>query len=436
MVIFVHELSPRVQYIMHLVFKEMLQIPHVVLTTDQSSFSLITKDIKFNYSNQYIEDIPFFYANTLLFEEGIRHIDPQFSFDNNQVRAFANQESKSLMDYDPFALIFFLVSRYEEYHSTERDHFGRFPAHSSYAYKYGFLDQPVVNDIVLRLYSLLQEYYPKLLVKLPSYQFSPSYDIDYAYAYKGRPFWRTAGAAIKLLSRGKWTQLIKQVRVLSGIDKDPFDVFDDLASLHDKYNLDPLWFFLLANYGEFDKNTNINQLSFKKQIELLAKQYTVGIHPSFQSNSEPELLDVEIKRLKERTGLPIKDARQHFLMLQFPSTYQNLIANGIVADYSMGYAKEVGFRASIASSFLWFDLAANCVTTLRVHPFMCMDVTLKDYLKCSPGEAFERIKPVIDRTKDVGGHFISLWHNSSFAIEWSEEWKTLYLKILEEASRK
>ena len=47
----------------------------------------------------------------------------------------------------------------------------------------------------------------------------------------------------------------------------------------------------------------------------------------------------------------------------------------------MGYADVVGYRASIAAPFAWFDLEKNEETALTIYPFAVMDVTLKNYMK-------------------------------------------------------
>ena len=63
-----------------------------------------------------------------------------------------------------------------------------------------------------------------------------------------------------------------------------------------------------------------------------------------------------------------------------------------------------------------------------------MDVTLQQYLKLSPEQAFVQSVNLIKEIKSVGGTFVSLWHNSSFSNEkkW-DGWKRVYERILEVA---
>ncbi len=126
--------------------------------------------------------------------------------------------------------------------------------------------------------------------------------------------------------------------------------------------------------------------------------------------------------------IPIKISRQHYLKLEFPTTYQRLLQIGIEADYTMGYAEQVGFRASIATPFFWFDLSKNEATRLRVFPFQVMDITLKNYLQLQPEEAIALTRELFEATKSVNGHFISLWHNNSLCEQ--EGWQG-WRKVME-----
>ena len=123
-------------------------------------------------------------------------------------------------------------------------------------------------------------------------------------------------------------------------------------------------------------------------------------------------------------------------MLHFPQTYQNLIAEGIQEDYSMGYPSKPGFRAGTAIAFPWYDLSKEEETTLLVHPLQVMDVTLKEYMDLSPDEAVSSIKNIIEQVRNVHGVFTLCWHNSSFSEigSWTT-WKFVFEDVLKMASK-
>jgi hypothetical protein len=127
----------------------------------------------------------------------------------------------------------------------------------------------------------------------------------------------------------------------------------------------------------------------------------------------------------------ITASRQHYLKLELPFTYQNLIKNEITDDFTMGFASEIGFRAGICEPYYFYDLDTEHETPLRIHPFAVMEGTLKDYMKIKPHEAMQFVKPLIDNVKAVDGQFITLWHNQSLNDQISEgHWREPYEEII------
>ena len=178
-------------------------------------------------------------------------------------------------------------------------------------------------------------------------------------------------------------------------------------------------------------------LNFQNLILKIASKYEVGIHPSYRSNQDVNRLKMEINRLKEMLkpkSIALKSSRQHFLKLTLPETYRRLLDVGVTHDYTMGYADQIGFRAGVAIPFNWYDIENETVTDLIIHPFQVMDVTLQQYLKLSPNEAIEVVKPVIESIQKFGGTFTTLWHNSSLSEtdEW-RGWRAVYEAIIKMA---
>ena len=129
-------------------------------------------------------------------------------------------------------------------------------------------------------------------------------------------------------------------------------------------------------------------------------------------------------------------SRQHFLKLTLPETYRNLIDLDITDDYTMGYASQVGFRASICTPFNFYDLDMELETKLKVHSFAFMEGTLKYHMKVGPEEAMQKIKPLIDDVKSVNGVFMSLWHNDTLNNQklWAG-WRAVYINMVEYAMK-
>jgi myosin-crossreactive antigen len=117
-----------------------------------------------------------------------------------------------------------------------------------------------------------------------------------------------------------------------------------------------------------------------------------------------------------------------------PATYRLLLELGIKEDHTMGYSTHLGFRAGIAAPFYWFDLETNEQTELRLMPFCAMDITPLHYRGESPSEATETIHELMLKVHEVGGLFVSLWHNESFSeTERWIGWSSVYEDILAKA---
>jgi len=156
-----------------------------------------------------------------------------------------------------------------------------------------------------------------------------------------------------------------------------------------------------------------------------------GIHPSYRSAGRPATLRMEAERYSKIAGHEAGCARQHWLLLRLPETYQSYEDAGISIDYTMGYADEPGFRAGIARPFPFYDLSKEKITGLTIVPFQIMDGTLRQYLHLSPEAALPVIRSLVSSTMSVGGLFVSIWHNTSLAEGngW-EGWRRVFEETL------
>jgi hypothetical protein len=432
LLIYTPVINNRINYIFKLILGRILGVEYSV--TAQYDEWLAYDGPCFCYAPKYEGNELFFAQSSLLLNTGTKklHIEPVMF--EGITAFFPVAHAKSLFPFDPFAASFYLVSRYEEYLPLIHDIHGRFPASESLALRYGFLQKPVINIWAARIAQLLQERYPELKFRKRHFNMIPTIDIDAAYAIKNKGFVRMIGGLVRVIYSGDKEGVRKRLRVLTGMEKDPFDSFEFQLEIQKKYNFRPIYFVLMADYGTYDKSIPIQNKPFQNIVKLLADYADVGIHTSYASNDEPELLKVEVQRLSELLNREIQRSRQHFLRLEIPATYHNLLSLDIYNDYTMGYASQPGFRAGICDPFPFYDLDMEIETPLIIHPFMIMDGTLADYLRLSPDEAYEYIRKLIDEVKAVGGTFMSLWHNESLGGQgkW-EGWPEIYEKMIKYA---
>ncbi len=426
MLIYAEQDSPRLRYIAEFAGRQTIGEPFR-LTQDVDEYRNSAFP-KINYSDIALQEgeiwIP---PNGLLFEKNCKEQTIQCS-EFNGLKIFFQNNSE--LGFDILAASFYLISRYEEYLPHRGDEYGRYSHLNSLAYKNEFLDQPLVNKwmAVLR---------KKLGAEDPNrFEFLPTYDIDEAWSYKHKPLFRNMGGMVCDMLRGDLRRVKLRIKVRAGKEKDPYDSFDWMDALHDKYRLKPLYFFLVAeSNGQYDKNTLPSNDAVKGLIKQTAFRYEIGVHPSWHSGDHPELLKKEIALLESVSAKTIKTSRQHFLRFNLPFGYRRLINAGIKEDHSMGYGTINGFRASVASSFYWFDLENNEATPLLINPFCFMDANSFYEMKQSPAQALEELRRYLHEVWTVNGRLITLWHNTFLG---SEErfngWGKIYREFLGQAT--
>jgi len=413
--------SSRLQYTCDFIFKEQFGLDYKI-TIDSESFRNHA-GAKINYSNSRMEDVYTIQSQSLLFEHDIKEQTIN-CVDLNNYKAFF-KTSDSDFPFDIFAAIFYLLSRYEEYLPHEKDMYGRFAHENSISFKEGFLNKPVINIWLTDFSSSLKKIFPALTFKTKTFNFLPTYDIDIAYSFKHKGFIRNLGGFIKSPS-------LERLAVLAGLKKDPFDSFDFMDKLHTEFNLNPVYFFLVATSGSlYDKNISPYSNAMWQLIKRHAKKYRSGLHPSWRSNNNFSILLKEKKILETAGKMEVNISRQHYIKMSMPQTYQELIKAGIEADYSMGYGSINGFRASVASTFYWYDLTTEKTTSLQLYPFCYMDANSFYEQDLDAGQALEELQYYLNECKKVNGFFISIFHNNFLGTDKQfTGWKEMYTKFI------
>ncbi len=431
LLIYTPKITSRHKYIFKLFFNEIHQIKFQI-TEREDEFKAFD-GAKLNYSNTSFEDEIFIECIGLLNEKGINQQDINVSPQNN-IPAFFQSQSDSSMGFDVFSASFYLVSRYEEYLPFVKDIHQRFQAESSLAYKHDFLQKPLINIWAKSLMQKIKQKHPDLEVISPTYNYISTIDIDNAFYYLEKGFVRSLAGFFASIFSFDFNGIQQRFAVLLGKQKDPYDTYDAQLKLQKEYNLKVIYFILLADYGLNDKNISFTKRKFQLLIKRLADYASIGIHPSYGSNTNFAKLHKEIKRLEGITKREVTKSRQHFLKLTLPETYNQLVDFGIRDDYTMGFASAIGFRASICSAYTFYNLDTETILPIKIHPFAVMDATLLYYLKLSPEQSLTQISALIEEVKNVNGTFISLWHNDTFSNykQW-KGWESVYKEMIKVA---
>lgn len=397
--VFSEHTSPRLTYVLDFCFAN--KGFEYTVVTSSAEWSKI-KSFRINYSHLPVPCDYLVKPHDILFEDKVRD-DLKIEWKDETLFIDGMK--------DELALIFWMLSRYEEYLPSQRDQHDRYMAKNSALVKFGIQKKPMADILVKQIWKKIELDYA---IIQNGFQCVPSFDIDIAWAYKNRTLARRLGAG---LMKGN---LKERIKVNLGKAQDPYDTYAHINEISTKVKR-IICFSLLGDWSKYDKNIHWKNENYRSLIRGLNSSGGMGIHPSYESYLKPEQLEKEISRLEQIVGHEIVKSRQHFLRLKLPESYEMLTALGIQRDFTMGYAEEIGFRAGTSFPFTFFNLRTNQTMNLLIFPFAYMDSAMKDNLELSVDQAKEEIKKLTDEVREVGGVLMCIWHNSS--INDLGEWK-------------
>lgn len=410
--VYCESVTPRLKYSLNLVFKTILGIDWTITTEPEADKPLV------NYSGDRSIGGIFIQPEDILFETGVRSQDIWIAH-MDELPLFFQQPPEAGFPLDIFAFSFYMVTRYEEYLPFTRDEHGRFAAESSLAYKHSFLNLPVVDIWALRFGHTLSVLYPNLSIPGRTYDNLLTIDVDQPFAFRSKGLLRNMGGLIMDIIKGRNPSL--RFRCMTRSQTDPYDTFDYINNTAADNGCPVTYFFTAGKRSKYDLNPNPKQRCYRRLIKKSSERYNTGIHPSYDSRRNTDILKREISLLESITRKKLSVSRQHFLLLSFPDTYQRLLECGITKDYTLGFVREAGFRGGIARPFMFYDIEREEETTLELVPFQYMEGTLQQYKRYTPEKAMLVINQLVETTRSVGGLFVSVWHNTSLTD--NNEWK-------------
>ncbi|MBK7626705.1 MAG: polysaccharide deacetylase family protein [Bacteroidales bacterium] len=364
--------------------------------------------VKFFYSGFCCEEnIPVLYGS------------PQVIISNEKVR-------KTVVKIDLIASIFFMLVRWEEYVNPIKDEHGRFPLHESVAYKCLFHKRPVVNEYFEFLWNIIRNSDPSLQRKKREFNFRITHDIDSLFC----PNPTIRSLAKILIKKHSLSRFIKTIYYQ--LLNNPHDSFHYLMDQSERIKARSVFYFMTGNTCALDFEDYLDSVLFKERIkEIIFRGHIIGLHPSYNSYNNAEVLKTEKLKLESITGTEISEVRQHFLRIEQPVTFVNQELCGFNSDSSLGYVEDIGFRCGICNEFPIFDFLSGKQLEMTERPLIVMEGSLIKYKKSKPDEVLNEIKTIIDCVRRHSGSFVFLWHNTSFGKDPWFEYQHIYPVILD-----
>jgi hypothetical protein len=425
LLIYTHKITPRFTYITRQVFTRILGI-EISYTTRVEDF-IKHSGPKITYTRQPLQNEFFIRSHELLFQQGIEDVDIQVE-SWEELPCFFRTGERSNLPFDILAASFYLLSRYEEYLPHVKDLHGRFPPRESMAYQHGFLRKPLVDLWAYKFLEVLRERFPEIGAVSPSYRFNPVVDVTTSHCYAHRGFFRGMAGFMLDLSRFRFKRMWERIRVWFRPASDPYNNYERLIALDQKYRLRTMFFFQFAEYSTYDKNVSPYNNAFRYLIKSVADYCIVSLAVSYTASEDLHILKEERKRLSEVLHRPVTYSRIRYNRVDIPHTYRSLIEAEFTQDYSLGYTHEIGFRASTCTPFFFYDIPLESQQPIKVCPFAFHDYALLKYT--TEESLWKDLDEIYRNVKSVHGRLISVFSNELLGGDQKIDWMALYEAIL------
>ena len=424
--VYSHKITPRLTYIFRQVFIRILELP-VSFTSAIEKF-VSHSGPKLSYTHQPLGNEFFIKSHELLFQKVIQEAKIEVS-QWSGIPAFFKLEKPSKLPYDIFAASFYLLSRYEEYLPHVKDELGTFLPYQSLAHKNNFLELPLVDLWSVRLKDKLYAFFPELPhVSWRKPKFQPLVSVENPYRYQKKSLLLKFADTLNALWHLDFFYVIEQFLVLLHLQKDPYNNFEELERLFKNNRIQPLYFFLFAKTTFYDRGISSNNYGFRNLIKNISDTNEVSLLASYAAQREAKTFVEERANLKKLIIKKIDSVRFHYGLLSASWGYNSLLDQEIHEDYSMGYLEEVGYRASTAVPFYFYDLNNDLQTSLKLFPMVAHEKGLR---KFSPINAFKKLQEFYDNLPTASGfHGVSFTNTLLNSEDPENAWEPSFIKYI------
>lgn len=345
--------------------------------------------------------------------------------------------------YDILGLTYWMLARLEEVDRRDLDNFQRFPATSSHAYRYGYLERPVVDEWLDILGQIIIRQWTQLRLKKHQFSMKVSHDVDSPSRYGFR--------SIKGLIRAMIGDVVKKQNIRGMLSAplikmssnrqlhpaDPYNTFDWIMDQSEKHGLESAFYFICGRTDPAkDADYEPEQPSIRKLMQRIhSRGHEIGLHPSFNTYQDKRAIESETNRLRdimhgEGIRQDVMGSRMHYLRWNTSETPFALEQAGIDYDSTLTYADLPGFRCGTCHEYQMFDAAHDRAMALRIRPLVAMECTVMEaaYMGLGIGRAaYEKFMELKSACRAAEGCFTLLWHNSNLT---TQEQKRLYQSLL------
>jgi len=215
--------------------------------------------------------------------------------------------------------------------------------------------------------------------------------------------------------------------------KEPYWTFEDIFAIEKIFRAKSTFFILIErgkpllfsrqSWSVLGRNRDLQGPEMQTLIRLLKENGNeIGIHGSYFSFKNPQLLMEETHELERLIDEPVIGTRQHHLNLDIPKTWEYQIQTGLKYDSTLGFNHRTGFRWGTSWPFSPHN-GQDSISLLEI-PLIIMD----GGLATSKNKLHECLS-LAEEVKRYQGVLTLLWHPRVFnTLEYPDS-LDIYVKI-------
>jgi hypothetical protein len=425
---------PERKYIINVLFHEFLGLNYdLSIHNGISDYTIKFDNCRITIRDDFFDrfDEPLSYLNYSNLPINVIYLKNEFTIEDDIPVVYGSDFFKRTENHidcgiDIFASSFFMLTRWEEYVNKTRDYHNRFAGTKSIAYKYNFLNRPIVNEYLEMLWNMMLSLGFTQKRKQRNYEIKLTHDIDMLKFPKS--FRMIVG---DILKRKNPRLALNHFSFM--FLKNPFDTFDLLMTSSEKIGLRSHFYFLSSDKSiqPYEFRYDIKSKFFKGKItEIVRRGHIIGFHPGYYTYENEERWLIEKNMLEDAVNMNITEGRQHYLRFDITKTPQIWDRNNMKLDSTIGYPEKEGFRCGTGDVFPLFDILKRVQMNLNESPLIIMDGTLFEYQNKSYKDSFEIFKYYIMICKKYNSCITLLFHNDIFIDKWSGNGALLYSKVI------